>query len=186
MTISNRSEPSNEPVSSDSVHQNGEGRSSTRTKRALLTCIIGVTVTIIVILAIYFVFFEEGGQENVCKPRCCTGGFCVDISSNITATIDVPHSLYSQNPTDMMIILSSPSQSGTYFFPSGDDGVVLELIDGVSTGTVTYRDLADNGRINPGDQLLLSDMEEGAKYNMSFVWSPGGDLICCEPIDLSG
>ncbi len=80
-------------------------------------------------------------------------------------------------PVDLEIILvRNWTTEGVYSFSGNDDGV-LTLSRGVDIGTLTYADLADNQRINIGDQLKLTGLNPNSDYRIIMIWVPTGDQI---------
>jgi flagellin-like protein len=80
-------------------------------------------------------------------------------------------------PMELEIILElNLTSEGTYSFTSNDDGV-LTLTDGNDVGTLMYSDLANNGRVNTGDTMKMTNLLPGSEYKLIMLWAPEGDQI---------
>jgi hypothetical protein len=80
-------------------------------------------------------------------------------------------------PIDLEIILElNGTTEGVYSFSTNDDGA-LTLSAGMNVCTMTYHDLADNQKINVGDQLRLTGLSPRSDYTIKMMWAPTGDQI---------
>lgn len=117
-------------------------------------------------------------QKFVTLPGPPIGHFALaDPTSNTTATITFGSFSKDVEPMDMYIILQKDGMQGTYVFPSNDDWTNLSIISGDNLGNITYRDLEDNGTVNAGDELLLSNLSPSSDYYIILVWQPTGEVI---------
>ncbi len=97
--------------------------------------------------------------------------------SNTAYNVDFGKVNPEPQPIDLRIILiRNGTTEGMYSFSSNDDGP-LYLDGGTNVGTLTYADLADNQRINIGDQLKLTNLYPNSDYTLKMVWGPTGDQI---------
>jgi hypothetical protein len=82
-------------------------------------------------------------------------------------------------PMDIEIILvRNGTVQGTYVFASNDDGALSFLVgSGIDIADITYSDLADNQRVDIGDQLRLTQLSPNSDYRIMMIWYPTGDQI---------
>jgi len=66
---------------------------------------------------------------------------------------------------------------GTYEWTSNDDGTVLTLVSGDDVGTFTYRDLAENQKVNSGDELRMTGLAPSSDFTLKLIWKANGDQI---------
>ncbi len=84
-------------------------------------------------------------------------------------------------PVDLAIILRrNGTQEGMYTFATNNDGPLI-LTSGSDVGTLRYADLADNQRVNIGDQLRMSNLTPGSDYVVIMIWNPTGDQLAARP-----
>ncbi len=135
---------------------------------AVILLLAQLGISFLIYLAIQDIEPARDGAEEITK------GSFTDVDVMGSTTTNVTFGLITGNPapTKLKIILKAPTESGTYTFPSDNDGVILVLTEGVDTGTITYRDHADNERVNAGDQLVLTDLTPETVYLIFLVWVP--------------
>ena len=75
-----------------------------------------------------------------------------------------------------IILIRNGTVHGMYSFSSNDDGTLV-LTQGSDVGTLFYHDLADNQRINIGDQLEMASLYSNSDYTIKMIWGPTGDQI---------
>lgn len=99
------------------------------------------------------------------------------VMSNTEVRIDFGKVSPEPTPMDLAIILvRNGTVEGVYSFTSNHDGP-LALRSGINVATLTYADLADNGRVNIGDQLRMTNLGPGSDYTLRMIWEPTGDMI---------
>ncbi|TET90297.1 MAG: hypothetical protein E3J35_07295 [Methanomassiliicoccales archaeon] len=69
---------------------------------------------------------------------------------------------------------------GTYVIPGIEDGVELQLEEGSDLADIEFRDYADNGLVNGGDQLLISGLAQDQYYTIRLYWTQSNEFICYE------
>ncbi|UCD91813.1 MAG: hypothetical protein JSV43_06130 [Methanobacteriota archaeon] len=135
---------------------------------AVILLLAQLVISSLIYLAIQDMEPAGDGAEEITK-----GSFTdVDVMGSTTTDVTLGPITGNPAPTKLKIILKAPTESGTYTFPSDSDGVILVLTEGVDTGTITYRDYADNERVNAGDQLVLSDLVPETVYIIILIWAP--------------
>lgn len=81
-------------------------------------------------------------------------------------------------PVDLNILLTrNYTQTGSYYFPSNHDGTVLVWQSGSNLGTLVYEDSLDNLEVDPGDSLLLTNLDPGSNYRAMMIWEPTGEQL---------
>jgi hypothetical protein len=80
-------------------------------------------------------------------------------------------------PTDVKIVLSNDTHSGTYTFPSFDHKILLNLESGDDMGTISYTDYADNQEINLADELRLENLGRESNYTLHVVWNSTDEIL---------
>ena len=110
------------------------------------------------------------------------GGYFSSISATSNSTAEAIFGTFSRDvdPIYLKIILQSDTQSGTYYLPSNNDGTILVLQSGVGLASIIYLDPLDNGKVDLGDQLSLTGLEDGEHYVIFMVWIPTDGLIDSE------
>lgn len=83
----------------------------------------------------------------------------------------------SPAPTDVKIVLSNDTHSGTYTFPSFDHKTLLVLESGDEMGTISYTDIADNQELNRADELRLENLGRESDYTLHVVWNPTDEIL---------
>lgn len=162
-------------------------------RRNLEATILIVVVFLAVIIPLFSVFFLMIGGE---APGCCstmTGHFGnAETTSNSTATVEFAGFSYSPAPERISIVVETSLSlglfgvplmdsfyltfEGTYSFPHNDDGVRLQFEGNLNLADIKYKDYADNGRVNSGDQLRLSGLSPGVTYTVKMLWEDGTEL----------
>jgi hypothetical protein len=80
-------------------------------------------------------------------------------------------------PNWLIIVLWQGGIGGTYMFQDNSNGTVLVLTSGTYLGTITYIDHADNQRVDVGDELSLSGLDQGEDFVILLVWESTGGLL---------
>lgn len=105
-------------------------------------------------------------------------------TSNTTAEVVFAGFSTSPEPVNLKIVLQRGANSGTFSFPSNNDGVILIIESGTQYGTIRYRDYADNARVNQGDELSIYGLDPGSTYTVRMIWGPTGDILDSEEFSL--
>lgn len=151
--------------------------------KKLLTIVVIIIVVVFVLptvlaAVLYFVVIGLVPTGFPTGPQVPTGVWGAKIIISSTEVhVDFGKIDPEQMPVDIDIILvRNRTIEGGYFFTSNDDGM-LWLAHGTDVGTVFYEDLADNQRINIGDQLRLTNLHPNSDYRLMMIWAPTGDQI---------
>lgn len=101
----------------------------------------------------------------------------VDIVGPTSVNVDFGKISFNPRPVDLQVELEWDMLIvGSYVFAHNGEGELI-LSDGTPIGTITYSDLADNWKVNIGDQLQLTNLEPDSNYIIRLYWVPTGDLI---------
>lgn len=148
-------------------------------KKTVVAVLAVVAVLVVAQLAVTtLLYLAVLGLEAPTEDDTPAGSFAsLELTSSTSATLTFSRMSNDPEPVDLKIVISDATQSGTYAFPNNNDGAVLSLESGDDMGTITYRDLTDNGIVNSGDQLLVTGLTEGSLYTMQMVWSDSGDQL---------
>ncbi len=99
------------------------------------------------------------------------------VMSPTEVRVNFGHVSPEPRPVDIDIILvRNMTTQGRYVFPHNQDGY-LTFGSGTDIADITYSDLADNERINIGDQLIFTSLTPGSDYTLRMIWGPTGDQI---------
>jgi hypothetical protein len=99
------------------------------------------------------------------------------VNSNTAVNVDFGKVNPEPYPVDLEIILvRNGTIEGKYSFSNNFDGPLI-LSAGADVGTLTYADLADNQKINIGDQLRMTNLAPDSDYTLKMIWGPTGDQI---------
>lgn len=129
---------------------------------------VGITVVLAAVLYIMVIGLAVTPEGHT------TGNWgIVKATSNTTALASFAGFSDPPVPTSLRVVLSTPTQSGTYFFPSNEDGVTLVKESGDDTGTFVYRDYGTNEKVNGGDELWISDLSPGTFYTLKMLSGEG-------------
>jgi hypothetical protein len=92
-------------------------------------------------------------------------------------TVEFGHMSSQQKPTDLnLVLIMNDTTAGRYAFTSNNDGELI-FFNGEEVGTLTYSDLADNERIDAGDEIALTDLAPGSDFELLMIWAPTGDRM---------
>lgn len=158
------------------------------TALTIVLVLVIIFVVLPVILSVVLYFFVIGlppSSGNFGDPPTTQWG-SIDVRSSTSADIQFMRFSYEPRPTQLRIILvRNGTDEGTYTFPTNDDGL-LTLTDGTDVGTLTYADLADNQRVNAGDEIRMTNLMPGGDYTIIMMWSPTGDQITSKNFSTPG
>lgn len=150
-----------------------------KSDKTLLIVIIVVVVTFVVvpmILSAVLYSMVSGFEPRGMVVPTGTWGAKTVVSST-AVNIDFGKINPEPRPVEIDIILvRNGTVEGIYMFTSNNDGALI-LTWGEYVGTLTYADLADNQRINIGDQLRLTSLNPMSDYRIIMIWGPTGDQI---------
>lgn len=159
--------------------------SPTKEKKNLkVLALVVVAVLIVAILA--SAYFVMVGKKNG-EPKCADYPRLEATATSYTnATVVFWAFSEPPSPANLRIVLDSTTSEGTYFFPTNDDGVELEVQEGTDLADILYRDYADNGKVNAGDMLLISSLIPGDRYSLWVIWAPTNEPIACNEFSMPG
>jgi hypothetical protein len=149
------------------------GRRSAVLKAAVITVII-VTAALV---AFFIAFYLNPGLTVNGVPPPYGPWSTKTIVSPTEVTVDFGRLSPSTEPVDIRLILVlNTTTLGMYGFQHNEDGALI-LLSGSDVGTLVYSDLADNGWIDDGDKIMLSDLSPGSDYELQLIWAPSADRI---------
>jgi hypothetical protein len=145
--------------------------------------VVGTTLLpiILTIALFYSVILLTPSPEDPCEEYIAdlpTGTFGKkEILSPTSVSVEFGKIMCDPSPTKLKIILVlNESIEGLYEFQSNDDGPLL-LTNGPSVGTLRYEDIADNGRVNAGDKLVITNLAPDSDYVIILFLAMWGDQI---------
>lgn len=143
----------------------------------VIVIIVVFVLPMVMAAVLYFVVIGLAPMDFP-GPQVPTGTWgAKTLVSSTAINIDFGKVNPEPRPVDLEIILiRNGTAEGVYSFSGNDDGA-LTLSRGVNIGTLTYADLADNQRINIGDQLKLTGLNPNSDYRIIMIWGPTGDQI---------
>lgn len=141
----------------------------------ILIVVIVVFVVPTVLAAVLYLMVIDLAPTDSVVPTGVWGSKTLISSTSIS--VDFGKVNPEPRPVYLSIILiRNGTEQGRYVFNSNSDGA-LSIISGVPVGTLTYRDLTDNERVNTGDSLLITDLQPNSDYSLKMIWAPTGDQI---------
>jgi hypothetical protein len=162
---------------------NEAGNGKEDKKKPSVLHVVGTTLLpiILTIALFYSVILLTPSPKDPCEAYIAdlpTGTFGKkEILSSTSVSVEFGKIMCDPSPTKLNIILVlNESVEGRYMFQSNDDGAML-LTNGPALGTLTYEDNADNGRVNPGDKLVLTNLTPGSDYAITLFLAMTGDYI---------
>jgi flagellin-like protein len=150
------------------IHRDEEGVSP------VIATILMVAITVVLAAVLYIMVMGFGDPGDVAPIG--KWGSPEAISST---EVHVPWAKISSEtkPMQLGIVLELNSTSeGTYSFTSNEDGVLI-VSNGDDVGTLTYSDLMNNGKVNTGDAMKMTDLVPGSEYTLIMLWKPSGDQM---------
>ncbi|UCD91617.1 MAG: type IV pilin N-terminal domain-containing protein [Methanobacteriota archaeon] len=139
----------------------------------VIATILMVAITVVLAAVLYIMVIGLAPPPGDRPPP---GQFNARATSNTTAEAEFAGFSQSPPPINLKIVLSTDTASGTYAFGANADGTVLALESGVSMGTITYRDYANNNLVNTGDELLMTGLDTGTFYTIKMLWKDGSSM----------
>lgn len=100
----------------------------------------------------------------------------VEVLSPTNVEVDFGKISGEPRPMDLQVELEWNLWRGLYSFGNNGDGELI-LSNGNRVGTIKFADLADNWKVNIGDQLRITDLVPDSNYIIRLYWEPTGDLI---------
>jgi hypothetical protein len=83
----------------------------------------------------------------------------------------------SPKPTSLRIDIWREDLHGSYLFSNDIDGSSLLLDYGDDIAEISYRDYADNGRVDTGDKLYLTGLDDGTYHILVLTWIPTNFML---------
>jgi flagellin-like protein len=140
----------------------------------VIATILMVAITVVLAAVLYIMVIGLAPTGSVI-PTGTWGAKTVN--SNTAVNVDFGKVNPEPKPVDLEIILvRNGTDEGKYSFAGNTDGA-LTLASGTNLGTMTYADLADNEKVNIGDQLRLTGLSPNSDYTLKMIWSSTGDQI---------
>lgn len=101
----------------------------------------------------------------------------VDVVGPTSVNVDFGEISWHPRPMDLLVLLQrDPGTEGWYSFGNNGEGELI-LSSGQAVGTITYADLANNWKVDIGDQLRITNLDPDSNYIIRLYWVPTGDLI---------
>jgi hypothetical protein len=146
----------------------------------VIAVIVVFVVVPMIISAVLYSFvsnFEPPGFPGSQVPTGTWGAKTV--LSNTAVNVDFGKINPEPIPMDIEIILiRNGTAQGTYIFADNNDGsLYFAAGSGTDVCDMEYSDLADNQRVNIGDQLKLTHLRPRSDYRIRMIWGPTGDQI---------
>ena len=133
---------------------------------------VAITVVLAAVLYIMVIAIPGGGVQ---PPTGAWGA--KKVLSSTEVNVDFARVTPEQRPIDLKILLvRNVTIEGAYSFASNDDGTLM-LLSGTDVGTLTYSDLVDNGKVNIGDRILMTNLMPDSEYTLHMIWAQNGDRI---------
>ena len=157
-----------------------EGRSYPERERrggALIAIAIAAIIIVAALVAFFIVnYLTMGLTVNGFHGPIGTWSAKTIVSPS-EVTVDFGELIPRTEPIDIkLILLMNGTTWGMYGFQHNEDGALI-FLSGTEVGTLVYSDLADNGWIDIGDEITLSDLSPGSDYELRMIWAPAGDRI---------
>jgi hypothetical protein len=145
--------------------------------KIVIIVVIVVLVLPTVLAAILYFMVIGLAPSGISVPTGVWG--TVIIVSSTAVNIDFGRINPEPNPMDIDIVLvRNGTTQGMYRFGSPFDGVLsFSVGSGIDIADISYSDLADNQRVNVGDQLQLTRLNPNSDYRIMMIWGPTGDQI---------
>ncbi|MCK4445072.1 MAG: hypothetical protein KAW09_11050 [Thermoplasmata archaeon] len=135
-----------------------------------------VFIVLVYVTILLLVTLDLRPRDDSCDRFMVSFG-TKEVQGPTSATIDFGKITCDPSPTKLKIVLVvNGTVQGNYDFQSNEDGGLL-LTWGANVGNLTYEDAADNGRVNIGDRLVLTDLRPGSDYVIYLIIAFTGDLI---------
>lgn len=156
--------------------QRPEAPSSIDRKKKGLVALV-VVIVLLAVLAVVLLMLQQPGPGPGDQQEQVLTISHVEVTGTTTANVSFEEPTTTPHPVKLRVVLSTPTQSGTYIFPSNLDGVTLLKTSGDNVGTMTYWDPENNEKLDPGDMVILSGLQDGTRHNISFLWDPNDNLL---------
>lgn len=140
----------------------------------LIIIIIALVLPTIMAAVLYLLVIDQA-PSGIVDPSATWGPKTIISSTEVH--VDFGKMYPEERPVDVDIILvRNGTAQGRYSFGSNDDGVLV-LVFGTNVGTLFYDDLADNGIINIGDRLRLTNLSPESSYKLIMILAGTGDQM---------
>jgi flagellin-like protein len=150
------------------IHRDEEGVSP------VIATILMVAITVVLAAVLYIMVMNLGDPIS---PAPIGKWDTPKIISSTEVNVGWAKISADTRPMELEIVLVlNLSSEGTYTFTSDDDGV-LTVTDGNDVGTLTYADLANNGKVNTGDAIKMTNLTPGTDYKLIMLWKQEGDQM---------
>lgn len=155
-------------------------------RKGLPMPLIMVIIIIIAYVTIFLLVVDFEPRDDRCDAfiadlMSVSGSFGPrDVQGPTSATIEFGKITCDPSPVKLMMILEmNGTGTNRYYFQSNEDGALL-LTQGKNVGNLTYEDVKDNGRVNEGFWLVMTDLKPGSDYVIRLVIEFTGDGIATE------
>ncbi len=140
----------------------------------VIATILMVAITVVLAAVLYIMVMSIEPPDDL--PPIGKWGV-PEVKDSHSVDVDWASLSREVRPTQLEIVLErNGTAEGTYRFSSDDEGP-LAITSGVDVGTLTYADLADNQKVNTGDELRMTNLAGSSTYILKMIWGPTGDLI---------
>ncbi|MCK5291669.1 MAG: type IV pilin N-terminal domain-containing protein [Thermoplasmata archaeon] len=140
----------------------------------VIATILMVAITVVLAAVLYIMVIGLAPTGSVIPTG--TWGAKTPIS-NSAYNIDFGKVNPEPKPVDLeLLLIRNGTDEGKYSFNGNNDGLLTHA-DGVDVGTLTYSDLADNQKVNIGDQLKMTNLYPNSDYTLKMIWTSSGDQI---------
>jgi hypothetical protein len=133
-----------------------------------------VAITVVLAAVLYIMVITIPGGDV--QPPVGSWG-AKKVLSSTEVNVDFARVTPEQKPLGLKILLvRNETIEGTYSFASNDDGALI-LSSGTDVGSLAYSDLVDNGKVNIGDKIMMTNLTPGSVYTIHMIWAHNGDRI---------
>ncbi len=136
---------------------------------------VAIVVPTVVVALLYLMVIGLAPSGCGCPPIGTFGE--VDVVDPTSVMVTFGRFNNDPRPTDLEIILMEDGGAkAVYSFPTNGDGELIPA-NGAGVGIIEYEDLANNQKINVGDELLITSLKPDSDYTIWLIWEPTGDEI---------
>ncbi|MCK4443259.1 MAG: hypothetical protein KAW09_01865, partial [Thermoplasmata archaeon] len=147
-------------------------------KTLIIVIVVIVIILVLVPVILSFILYWtviDLAPNGVSVPTGVWG--TKTVISNTEVRVDFGKVSSEPRPMDLEIILvRNYTREGKYVFATNSDGALI-WASGTDVADLTYADLADNERVNTGDQLRITSLSPNSDYTLRMIWGPTGDQI---------
>jgi flagellin-like protein len=150
------------------IHRDEEGVSP------VIATILMVAITVVLAAVLYIMVMNIGPPIDMAPIGKWDSP---EVKSSTEVNVGWAKISSDTKPLELeMVLIMNSTGEGTYSFTSNDDGVLI-VSEGDDIGTLTYADLANNGKVNTGDTMKMTNLVPGSEYKLIMLWKPKGDSM---------